>query len=134
MGPSPLSLSYRNDVVRPPSHRVLDNFNLAVRTSTGSFAMLARDPPRFIARKQVNRPAPRQGTPSRCHRLDDMNGRAEACRRKAVDCERAAILATDGALRRTYLDLAQQWREMAKQAEELEQQDAALRETWRSMR
>jgi hypothetical protein len=113
---------------------VLDNFYSAVRTSIGSFAILARDPPRSIARKQVSSRAPRQGTPSQCHRLDDMNERAEACRRKAVDCERAAILATDGTLHRTYLDLAQQWREMAKQAEELERQDAALRETWRSTR
>ena len=96
--------------------------------------MLARDQPRFIARKQVSSCAPRQGTPSQCHRFGGMNERAEACRRRAVDCERAAILATDGTLHRTYLDLAQQWREMAKQAEELERQDAALRETWRSKR
>ena len=47
-------------VVRLPSHRVLDNSNPALRTSTGSFAMLARDPPRFIAREQVSSRAPRQ--------------------------------------------------------------------------
>ena len=82
-------------VVRLPSHRVLDNSNPAVRTSTGSFAMLARDPPRFIAREQVSSRAPRQGTPSQCHRFDDMNERAEACRRKPIPAPVARDTALD---------------------------------------
>lgn len=53
-----------------------------------------------------------------------MRGRAEACRRKALECERRAVLATEDAARALYLDLVHQWREMAEQAEELERRCA----------
>ena len=62
-----------------------------------------------------------------------MRGRAEACRKKALECERRAVLATEDAARALYLDLVHQWREMAEQAEELERRcaDAAAAEAQR---
>ena len=60
-------------------------------------------------------------------RFMNMNYRASACRKKALQCERAAKIATDADARRVYLDVARQWRDRAQHTEELERHTSASR-------
>jgi hypothetical protein len=55
----------------------------------------------------------------------NMNYRASACRKKALQCERAAEIATDADARRVYLDVARQWWDRAQHTEELERHTSA---------
>ncbi len=57
----------------------------------------------------------------------NMNYRASACRKKAIQCVRAAKVATDTDARRVYLDVARQWRDRAEHTEELERIASARR-------
>jgi hypothetical protein len=60
-------------------------------------------------------------------RFMNMNYRASARRKKALQCERAAKIATDADARRVYLDVARQWRDRAQHTEELERHTSASR-------
>jgi hypothetical protein len=55
----------------------------------------------------------------------NMNYRASACRKKALQCERAAEIATDADARRVYLDVARQWWHRAQHTEDLERHTSA---------
>jgi hypothetical protein len=65
--------------------------------------------------------------PIRRQRFINMNHRASACRRKALQCELAAKVATDADARRVYIDVARQWRDRAEHTEELERHTRASR-------
>ena len=65
--------------------------------------------------------------PNRRQRFINMNHRASACRRKALQCELAAKVATDADARRVYIDVARQWRDRAEHTEELERHTGASR-------
>jgi hypothetical protein len=67
-----------------------------------------------------NRPIHRQ-------RFINMNYRASACRKKALQCEGAAKVAADPDARRVYRDVARQWRDRAEHTEELERITSARR-------
>ncbi len=68
----------------------------------------------------VERPIHRQ-------RFINMNYRASACRKKALQCEGAAKVAADPDARRVYRDVARQWRDRAEHTEELERITSARR-------
>jgi hypothetical protein len=60
-------------------------------------------------------------------RFINMNYRASACRKKALQCERAARIATDSDARRVYLDVARQWWGRAEHTEKLERRTTVSR-------
>jgi hypothetical protein len=74
----------------------------------------------LVFEDRLERPIHRQ-------RFMNMNYRASACRKKALQCERAAKIATDADARRVYLDVARQWRDRAQHTEELERHTSASR-------
>ncbi len=60
-------------------------------------------------------------------RFMNMNYRASACRKKALQCEGAAKVAADPDACRVYRDVARQWRDRAEHTEELERITSARR-------
>lgn len=74
----------------------------------------------MVFERRLERPIHRQ-------RFMNMNHRASACRKKALQCEGAAKVATDPGARRVYLDVARQWRDRAEHTEQLERLTSASR-------